>query len=317
MNDAKKYIKNIFLSLSGLANERVVISVSGGVDSTTSAALLQKAGFKSKLLFIDTGFMREGEVLKVKNIFLKLGFNLTVLNRKEFFYSEVKFKSDPVEKREAFRKAYFKSIVDYLKINNIKYVVQGTQLWHSKSKIYHNCPTDFFNKSGLKVIEPVKQLTKDTIKKIAKELRLPPEVVNRRPFPGPGLLIRFGGEYTSKKLSLIKKSTKIVDQTVIKYRNDLKDCYQIFPYLCDGTPVTYIDKKGNGNLGHIILVRAIKQVIKKDIIEYHQFEISPKIKNDLINKLMNIDKIARVCFDTTPKRGTGLKIKPGATIEYI
>ncbi len=315
--NVKKYIENTCKRLKSIASEEVLVSVSGGVDSTTCATLLKKVGVRSKLLLIDTGFMRMGEPIKVKNMFKKLGSKLILLDKKQYFYSIAKQKNDPVEKRDGFRKVYFESITNYMKINNIKYIVQGTQLWNSKSKIYHNRPTDGFNKNGFQVIEPLKQLSKNQIRQIAKRIDLPQEIIDRKPFPGPGLLIRFGGKYTSEKLFLIKKATNIIDEIVNKYKKDFKNCYQIFPYLCDGSSVTFVNKNEQGDLGYILLIRAIKQIIKKNNIEYHPFKIPQNIETEMIKKLMNINKVARICFDATPKKGTGFGIKHGATIEYI
>jgi len=315
--NVEEYIESACKRLRSITNKEILICVSGGVDSTTSAALVKKAGIRSRLLLIDTGFMRTGELIKVKKMFKKLGFNLILLDKKQYFYSIVKQKNDPIGKREAFRKAYFESLINYMKINNIKYIVQGTQLWNSKSKIYHNCPTENFNKSGFRVIEPVRQLSKNQIRQIAQRINLPQEVVYRKSFPGPGLLIRFGGEYTPEKLFLIRKATKIIDEIVNKYKNNFKNCYQVFPYLCDGSSVTFVNKNEQGDLGCILLVRAVKQIIKMENIEYHPFEIPQNIKTEIVKKLMDINKVARICFDATPKKGTGFCIQHGATIEYI
>ncbi len=204
-----------------------------------------------------------------------------------------------------------------MKSNKLRYVVQGTQFGKTKARLGHNYPTDKFFKSGLRVIEPVNHLSKNQIRKIAKAIKLPREIVERRPFPGPGLLIRFGGEYTLEKLSLIKKATGIVDKILSKYKNDFKNCFQMFPYLCDGLPVIFVNKKGERDFGNILLIRAVQQVERKNIIEYHPFEIPQKIKIEIVKELMNIEKVARVCFDATPKMGAGFNVGHGAMIEYI
>ncbi len=315
--NVKKYVENICKYLKSITNEEVLILVSGGVDSTTSAIFLKKAGIRGRLLLIDTGFMRAGECTEVKNMFKELGFNIILLDKKQYFYSAVKQKNDPVEKREAFREAYFESIINYTRINNIKYIVQGTQFRKTKARLGHNCPTENFFKSGLRVIEPVKHLSKNQIRKIAEKIKLPREVVSRRPFPGPGLLIRFGGEYTPQKLFLIKKATSIIDKILGKYKNDFKNCFQMFPYLCDGLPVIFVNKKGQRDFGHILLIRAVRQVERRNIVEYHPFEIPQKIKIEIVKELMNIEKVARVCFDATPKMGAGFNVGHGAMIEYI
>jgi GMP synthase (glutamine-hydrolysing) len=139
----------------------------------------------------------------------------------------------------------------------------------------------------------------------------------RRPFPGPGLLLRFGGEYTMEKLRLIRLATKIVDEFLKKYSKIFVNCYQMFPYLVSDEPVTYINQKGKGNLGKILVIRAVKQKLVTGKIVYEPFAIPMVYRTDLTKQLMNISGIARVCFDHTSKYGAGDKVKPGATIEYI
>jgi GMP synthase (glutamine-hydrolysing) len=315
--EVKKYIEETCKHLKSMTNEEVLILVSGGVDSTTSAVLLKKAGLRSRLLLIDTGFMRAGEPREVKDLFKRLGFKIILLDKKKYFYSAVRKKSDPSEKREAFRQAYFESIMGYMKVDKIKWIVQGTQFGKTKARLGHNYPTVNFFKSGFRAIEPVEHLSKNQIRKIAEKIKLPGEVIDRRPFPGPGLLIRFGGEYTPQKLFLIEKATNIVDKILSKYKNDFKNCFQMFPYLCDGLPVIFVNKKGQRDFGHILLIRAVRQVERRNIIEYHPFGIPQKIKIEIVKELMNIEKVARVCFDATPKMGAGFNVGHGAMIEYI
>ncbi len=269
--DKKKYIHDFCNKVKKEINEKVLISVSGGVDSTTSAALLKKSGIDYEVLLMDTGYMRENEIIEVASAFKKSGYNLKILDKKEEFYSVLKGIYDPIKKRNTFREKYFELFTQYLIENNIKFIAQGTQFWSNQAKVYHNCPTKLFEDQKLKVIEPVRGVSKNNIRKLAKELGLPNEIVNRRPFPGPGLLIRFGGDVNSEKLGLIRKSTLIVDKFIEKHKNNFKECYQIFPYLCDCSPVTYINKKSEGALGYILLIRAVSQKSKDNIVEYVPF----------------------------------------------
>jgi len=315
--DEEKYIAEFCTKVKKSISEKIVISVSGGVDSTTSAALLKQANVNYEVLLMDTGYMRKNEIREVKSMFSQLGYNLKVLDKKKEFYSALTGISDPKEKRNVFRETYFEIFTKYLIENNIKYIAQGTQFWNNQSKIYHNCPTEMFNRQKLKVIEPVKGLSKNNIRKLAKKLGLPAKVVNRMPFPGPGLLLRFGGEFNLNKLETIQKATFIVDRFIEKHKNYFSECYQIFPYLCDCSPITYIDKNNEGMLGVIILIRAIKQEIKDNEIKYVPFQIEENLREKLILELMQLKNVGRICFDMTPKIGFGSKVKPGATIEYI
>jgi len=315
--DEKKYINDFCTKIKKKIYEKIVISVSGGIDSTTSAALLKKSGVDYEVLLMNTGYLRKNEIREVKLMFKKLQYDLKILDKKKEFYSALRGISDPKTKRHVFREKYFEIFSNYLIENNIRYIAQGTQFWNNQSKIYHNCPTEKFNKQKLHVIEPVNGLSKNYIKKLAKKLELPEEVVNRRPFPGPGLLIRFGGDFNLKKLKTIQEATFIVDKFVEAHKKSFNDCYQIFPYLSNCTPVTYIDKKSEGSLGQIIVIRAVKQKIKDDTIEYVPFVLNKDLTDKLVEKLMELKGIGRVCFDMTPKLGFGSNVKSGATIEYI
>lgn len=315
--DEEKYISKFCLKIKKEIFHKIVISVSGGVDSTTSATLLKKSGLSCELLLIDTGFMRKNEISEVRSMFTKRGYNLKVLDKKKDFYSALSGVSNSKDKRNIFRRKYFEIFTKYLVDNGIKYIAQGTQFWNNQSKIYHNCPTKEFINHKLNIIEPVSGLSKNNIRKLAKKLGLPNEVVNRRPFPGPGLLIRFGGDFNLYRLKTIQEATLIVDKFIKKHKDSFSDCYQIFPYLCDCSPVTYIDKNSKGGLAKVILIRAIKQEIKNKNIKYLPFIIEEKLFEKLTNELMQLKNIGRVCFDMTPKLGFGSNIKPGATIEYI
>jgi GMP synthase PP-ATPase subunit len=205
----------------------------------------------------------QDEVKEVKSVFKRLGYSLSVIDKKKEFYSALKGISNPEEKRNIFREKYFKIFTEYLTENNIKFIAQGTQFWKNKSKIYHNCPTELFNK---------------------------------------------------QKLKTIQNATLIVDKFVEKYKDEFSDCYQIFPYFCDCSPVTYINKNNCGKTGNIILIRAIRQRNKNNTTEYHPFIINEILSKKLINELMQLSGIGRICFDMTPKMGFGNNIKPGATI---
>ncbi|KND48884.1 MAG: GMP synthase (glutamine-hydrolysing) [Parcubacteria bacterium C7867-005] len=310
--DPNLFIKTTCTSLQEFKGGTVLVTVSGGVDSSTSAALIQEAGIDSKLVFIDTGFLRTNEAESVKRYF---GSKLIVLNKSKLFYKALKNCHNSEEKREVFRHLYFKIIKEYVLKNNIPAIVQGTQFHKTSTKRYHNSPTKDFLTLPIKVIEPVRGLSKPQIRLLAKKLGLPDEVVNRRPFPGPGLLIRFGGNYTPRKLDLIRKATGIIDKLIEKDKNKYKRCYQIFPYICEEL-APYVNKESRGAKGHIVLIRALEAKDLDGEIIYTPFILPGSTQEEIVGLLMKIDGISRVCFDMTPKLGSGKKVKPGGTIEY-
>lgn len=313
--DPKGYIKEI-TNKFGQIPETVLVAVSGGVDSSVSAAILLKAGLNVRLLFVDTGFLRKNESSEVLSSFNEAKLSVDYLDASSEFYSTLKGKKTSKVKREEFRKIYFKIISEYASEHNISHVAQGTQFHNGIAKTYHNCPTDKFLKLGFKSIEPVKTLKKDEIRMLAKELKLPEEIEKRTPFPGPGLLIRFGGEFTKDKLDIIREATFILENFISRNAKEFKDCYQIFPYLSSDDNVTFVDGEGTGSVGPILLIRAIKVEKNGDDLVYRPCSIRQEVLDGLVEKLMLELPVARVCFDLTSKYGYGEGVKAGGTIEY-
>lgn len=313
----EKYILQITRKLKNdIKNESILIAVSGGVDSSVSAALLINAGLKVKSLFINTGFLRENENIEVLNSLKRANFDVEYMDASRKFYSRLKNKNSSSEKREEFRKLYFEILSKYAIKNNIIYIAQGTQFHNGTAKIYHNCPTEKFLKDGFKNIEPVAGLKKDEIRLLAKKLGLPKTIAQRISFPGPGLLIRFGGKFSHEKLKLIREATSIVEKFVIDNFSEFKNCYQIFPYLSLDNTVTFVDQSGKGNNGFVLLLRVIQVEKNGKELAYKPFFIKPKTQNKLVEKIMTELPISRVCFDATCKYGFGDKVMPGGTIEY-
>lgn len=224
---------------------------------------------------------------------------------------------EPAKKREIFRQEYFAIIAEYAKEHDLGFIAQGTQLHHTNSKQYHNEPSHDFLSTGITVIEPLAGLTKKDIRVLARFLDVPEETIMRKPFPGPGLLLRFGGSYSPTKLTLIRSLTACVDSFMYEHQSVFQNCYQFFPYLVDGTPVTYVNGEGKGALGSIVLIRSLSQESIDSELSYWPFSLSNEIESQLVAALMKIDGVARVCFDLTPKSSRGSYVAPGGTIEYI
>lgn len=312
--DSKKYLTETIDKLAReVKDKNVLVAISGGVDSTTSARILELAGAKVFCVFIDTGFLRMNETKEVLDSLRRNNIKPKFINAKNIFYSALNGAFHPREKRTIFRDTYFRIVEKELSKNDIEYLVQGTQSKGDKMKrIYNNSLDNYFDESKVKLIEPVRGLSKDEIRQIARAIGITKDIAERKPFPGPGLLIRFGGSFDKKKIDVIRKATNITDNFQKRYKNKFDGCFQLFPYLCGEEIVSYINTKGVTDYGHVILVRAVQKKGKN----YVPFDIPNEIRQKLMIQLMKIQNTARVCFDITSKNGQRDSAKHGATIEY-
>ncbi len=221
MFDPDSFIEEKIREIRSSVKGKAIAAVSGGVDSTTAAALVHKAiGNRLRTIFIDTGFMREGEPKWVKEK-LKDVLPLEIIDSKEEFYRRLLGMSDAEEKRRTFREIFYNVLSREAQRWGAEYLVQGTTApdWIETSggiKTQHNVleqvGIDTRRKWGFKVIEPLADLYKDEVRMVARKLGLPREIVERQPFPGPGLLVRVVGKVTLKKLQIVRKATNIVER---------------------------------------------------------------------------------------------------------
>lgn len=200
-----------------------VNALSGGVDSSCVTMLGHKAlGEKLKTYFIDNGIMREGEPQKIASLFKGLGVNVEIINAQDEFFNALKGIEDPEEKREAITQTFYKKVFGQLvKKSKAKHLLQGTILTDVDETVagikrQHNVfeqlginPQEAF---GYEIIEPLVQLRKDGVRKVAEALGLPESVYNRMPFPGPALSARVIGEATRERIATVRKATVIVEE---------------------------------------------------------------------------------------------------------
>ncbi|MFH1180339.1 MAG: GMP synthase [Candidatus Bathyarchaeota archaeon] len=215
-----------------LKDEKAIVAVSGGVDSTVSAIITHRAiGDNLVCVFIDDNFMRLGEAEQVKNLLTgePLRLPLRVLNERQRFMEALSGISDAEEKRIAFRESFYKSLQDIAVEEGCRYLVQGTiradvEETSSGIKTQHNIleqiGIDSKEKYGFQIIEPLKTLYKYQVREVARKMMLPPELAERQPFPGPGLSIRVVGELTNEKLDELKKATFIVEEQLNPHSPD-------------------------------------------------------------------------------------------------
>ena len=213
-----------------VGNERALIAVSGGVDSTTSAVLTYKAiGNNLLCVILDDAFMREDEPKHIARLVSQppIKLPIRILNVQEKFLMALKGLQDAEEKRKAFRETFYKVLGETAKKEGCKVLVQGTikaDIVETTGgvKTQHNVLEQMgintVERYGFKVVEPFMSLYKEQVRIVARHLGIPSEIAERQPFPGPGLSIRVVGEIIKDKLESEKKTTVIVEETFAKYK---------------------------------------------------------------------------------------------------
>ncbi len=221
--NAHKFVEEKIKEISSVVGDGIAINaLSGGVDSSAVTMLGHKAlGERLKTYFIENGIMRQGESQRVVSIFGRLGVPVKVIDAREQFFNALKGITDPEEKREAITQTFYKDVFGRLvKESGAKYLLQGTIYTDIEETVagikrQHNIleqiGIDTQETYGYKVIEPLIQLRKSGVRKIAQALGLPEEIYNRPPFPGPALAARVIGEVIPEKVEIVRAATKIVE----------------------------------------------------------------------------------------------------------
>jgi len=308
----KKFVDEKIKEIKEIVGEEKALSVlSGGVDSSVVTVLGDKAlGQKLKVVFIDNGLMRESEPEDVVKTFRKLGIKIEVVNVRDKFFKSLKGIIDPEEKRKVISNVFYGDVFKkIIKENKIKFLLQGTILTDIEEtvagiKLQHNVleqiGVDSQKEYGYWIIEPLKELRKDEVRKVARLLGLPEMVYQRIPFPGPALAARVIGEVNSEKIAIIKKATAIVEK-------ELKNsgAFQYFSVLM-GDKATGM-RGGKREFGNIIIIRCVQS---KDARIATPTKLPWKTLEKITRRITTkIPEVTRVCYDITPK--------PPATIEYI
>jgi len=212
-----------------LGKERALIAVSGGVDSCTCAALVHNAiGNNLLCVMLDDAFMRIGEPERVAALLSQppLSLPIRILNVQERFLEEMRELRDAEEKRKVFRETFYRVLSETAERMGIRYLVQGTILADivetaSGVKTQHNVLSQIGinprERYGFLIVEPLTTLFKDRVREVARYLKLPREIAERQPFPGPGLSVRVVGEIRRDKLDAVKKATVIAEEKLAPY----------------------------------------------------------------------------------------------------
>ncbi len=293
---------------------KAIVALSGGIDSSTVTAIAARAiGKNLTAVFVDHGFMRLHETQFVMETFQDLDVNLVCVDAKRRFMTKLKGVKNPESKRKTIGEEFIRVFEEEAEKVGAEYLLQGTiypdriesgfQRFSEKIKTHHNVaglPTRMEFKA---IVEPLRNLYKDEVREVAKKLGLPDQIVERQPFPGPGLAVRIVGELTQEKVEIARKADQIVVEEIQSagLRNRL---WQYFAVLTD-TKTTGV-KGDAGAYGATIVVRVVesKEAMTASFarIPYETLEaISSRITNELTT-------ITRVVYDITNK--------PPATIEW-
>jgi len=222
--DVDKFIKEKVRGISSAVGKGCAINaLSGGVDSSTVTMLGHKAlGTRLKTYFINNGLMREDEPQRVVSLFKRLGVPVEIIDARRQFLGALKGVTDPEEKREAITQTFYKDVFGALvKKSGAQYLLQGTILTDvdetvagikRQHNVFEQLGIDPHKVFGYKILEPLVQLRKDGVRKVAHVLGLPESTYNRIPFPGPALSARVIGEATAERLDIVRRATVIVEE---------------------------------------------------------------------------------------------------------
>ena len=297
-----------------VGESRAIIALSGGIDSSTATALAAKAiGKRLTAVFVDHGFMRAKEPDFVKKTFENLGINFVAVDAKQRFYNRLKGITDPELKRKIIGEEFIRVFEEIAKKVGAEYLIQGTiypdriesgfRKFSDKIKTHHNVAGLPSHMEFKGIVEPLRDLYKDEVREIAKRLGLPEKIVNRQPFPGPGLAVRIVGEITPEKVEIVRKTDEIVREEIEKAGLD-KGLWQYFAVLTD-TLTTGV--KGDARAyGYMVAVRAVesKEAMTASFAKI-PYEVLERISTRITGE---IPEVVRVVYDITHK--------PPATIEW-
>jgi len=310
--DIEKFIsEKVNLIRRTVGKDKAINALSGGVDSSVVTGLGHRAiGDRLQTVFLDDGLMREKEPQNVAAAFEPIGIRVRIIDVKDRFFSALKGIEDPEEKRKAFRDTFYRCLGEVVKASGARFLLQGTikpdiietqKGVKTQHNILEQIGIDPEAGYGFKVIEPLIDLFKPDVRKVATGLGLSEAIAQRMPFPGPGLATRCLGEVNPERIEIVRRAVKIVEEETKGIA-----AFQCFAVLLKDR-ATGLKRDGSREFGHIIVVRCVES-------ENAMTAEPVQLKWDVLRRLEQriageIQEVSRVLYDLTPK--------PPATIEYI
>jgi len=309
--DYKKFIEEQIAELKQTVGSNIAINaLSGGVDSSVVTVLGHRAlGNNLRTVFVDSALMRKGEPERIAQIFADMNIPIEIVDARQDFLSALDGLTDPEDKRNAVTDTFYSKVFSQLvKESGAKFLLHGTILTDIEETVagikrQHNILSqlgiDPEKAYGYSVIEPLKTLRKDGVRKVAELLNLPDELSHRIPFPGPGLATRIIGKVTPKRLKTVSEATEIVEEELAD-----SGAFQYLAVLLNDCATGIRENKRQ--FGQIIVVRCIESTDARTATATPL----PWIKlNRIAQRITDIPGVNRCLYDLTPK--------PPATVEYI
>jgi GMP synthase (glutamine-hydrolysing) len=296
-----------------LRDDRVILALSGGVDSSVSAVLLNRAIGKNLIcIFVDNGLLRKNEFEDVLRDYEHLGLNVLGIDARERFYNALQGVTDPEEKRKIIGKAFIDTFeYEARKLDGIRWLAQGTiypdiieslSITGTTIKSHHNVG-GLPEKMNLRLIEPLRLLFKDEVRNAGREMGMSEHLIRRHPFPGPGLGVRILGAVTPEKVHILQEADHIFI-SALRQHNLYNDVWQAAAILL---PVRSVGVMGDERTyENAVVLRAVTSTDAMTADWAHlPCEFLAKVSNDIIN---NVRGVNRVVYD--------ISSKPPATIEW-
>ena len=303
-----------------LGNDRVILGLSGGVDSSVAAVLLNKAiGNRLTCIFVDHGMLRKNEFTQVMEDYRCLGLNVIGVDASEKFFSDLAGVTDPEQKRKIIGRDFVEVFnAEAKKITDARWLAQGTiypdrieslNITGKVIKSHHNVG-GLPKEMNLQLCEPLKWLFKDEVRRVGRQLGMPEHLIERHPFPGPGLAVRILGDITREKVTILQDADDIFIRGLREYAD--VDGKTLYSKVWQAGAILLSTVRSVGVMGdertyeHPVALRAVTSTDAMTADWAHlPYEFLAKVSNEIINKVRGVN---RVCYD--------ISSKPPATIEW-